>query len=252
MVSEPTYDVSISDDRPIEGPLLVGLSNVGLAGLTAVDHLITHHEFDRIGYVRYRGLPGITPVENGEPRHPIRLYASAESDFAVLLNELFVPVWAAEGLSDGIFEWVATTDIDEIAVFHGVPYPHGPDEHDVFYVATSEYEEQRLAGADVSPVGGGVLDGVTGELIGRSLEKEAPPIGAYVTPIHPPGPDLEAALRFLGLLRTVYDLDIDDRQLRERSAELQQYYAELANRMESLDTQDGMGAQHFPEDRMFM
>ncbi|SEW27993.1 proteasome assembly chaperone family protein [Natrinema salifodinae] len=249
---DPTYEVSVSTDDPLAGPLLVGLSNVGLAGLTAVDHLVTHLEFDQVGHVRSRGLPDITPVEDGEPRHPMRLYTSPAGDYCVLLSELFVPVWAADVFADGLLEWIDATEIDELAVFHGIPYPHGPEEHDVFSVATPEYRERRLGGTDVSPASGGVLDGVAGELTARSLEGEAPPLGAYITPTHPPGPDLGAALRYLGLLETVYGLEIDDEQLREHAAELQRYFAELADRMEALESQEGIANQSFPEDRMFM
>lgn len=252
MASDPAYTVSVETDEPIEGPLFVGLSNVGMAGLTAVDFLVSHLEFERIGHVQARGLPDITPVEDGVPRHPMRVYASPQGEYCVLLSELFVPVWAADAFADGILAWIDSTGIDEMAVFHGIPFPHGPEEHDVFYVATPTYRDRRLEGTDVPPASGGVLDGVAGELAARSLDGEAPPLGAYVTPTHPPGPDLEASLRYLDLLRTVYGLEIDDDQLRERAAELQRYYAELADRMASLEAQEGPGSQNFPEDRMFM
>lgn len=182
----------------------------------------------------------------------MRVYASPRTEYCALLSELFVPVWAADAFADGILEWIDSTEIDELAVFHGIPYPHGPEEHDVFYVATPTYRDRRLDGPTVSPASGGVLDGVAGELTARSLDGEAPPLGTYVTPTHPPGPDLEAALRYLDLLGTVYDLDIDDDQLRERAAELQRYYAELADRMAALEAREDPGSQNFPEDRMFM
>ena len=37
-----------------------------------------------------------------------------------------------------------------------------------------------------------------------------------------------------------------------RAAELQRYYAELADRMATLDAQESLGSQNFPEDRMLM
>ncbi|NUB89967.1 proteasome assembly chaperone family protein [Haloterrigena sp. SYSU A558-1] len=252
MASDPAYEVAVESDEALEGPLLVGLSNAGLAGLTAVDYLVSHLEFEQVGHVRARGLPDITPVEDGVPRHPMRVYAAPRAGYCAVLSELFVPVWAADAFADGLLEWLDTTEIDELAVLHGIPYPHGPDEHDVCYVATPAYGDRRLDGADVSPASGGVLDGVAGELTARSLDGDAPPLGAYVTPTHPPGPDLEAALRYLDLLRTVYDLEIDDDQLRERAAELQRHYAELADRMATLEANEGAGSRSFPEDRMFM
>jgi uncharacterized protein len=253
MASEPRYEVSVSTDATLEGPLLAGLSNLGLAGLTAVDHLTRQLEFEQVGHVRARNLPTATPFENGTPRQPIRLYASPGRDLCVLLSELVVPVWTAPTFVNAVQNLVASHQIDEVTVFHGVPFPHGPDEHALFFVATPEYREERLDDTEVAPLRGGVLDGVPGELASRSLAGELPPAGTLVTPIHPPGPDFEAALRYLAYLGEEYGLAVDDEPLRERSRTVNQYYGELADRLEALDA-EGVAPedQHLPVDRMFM
>ncbi|WP_306054323.1 proteasome assembly chaperone family protein [Natronococcus wangiae] len=253
MASEPRYEVSVSSDDSLEGTLVVGLSNVGLAGLTAVDHLIHQLEFERIGHVRARNFPTITPFANGTPRQAVRLYAAPEHDCCVLASEFVVPVWAAPTFADAVQNLVASSDIEEITIFHGVPVPHGPDEHALFYVATPEYRERRLDDAGIAPLRGGVLDGVPGEFANRSLIGELPPLGALITPIHPPGPDFEAALRFLAFLREGYGLAVEDEQLRERSEAMNRYYSELADRIETLES-EGIAPEdrNRPVDRMFM
>ncbi|WP_440772464.1 proteasome assembly chaperone family protein [Natronorubrum sp. DTA28] len=259
MSPDVRYESSVSTADRLSGTLFVALSNLGVAGVTALDHLVTARGCDQIGAVRSRGVPQITPVENGEPRHPIRVYASPETDtgidYCAVLSELSIPVWAAAPFVDAILNLIGRTeaDIDEIVIFHGIPIPHDPDEHEVYAVSTPEYRTRRLENTDIVPLNGGVLDGVPSELTLRNLDGETPPVGTLVTPIHPPGPDFDAALRFLAFVREVYALDVDDDPLRERSVAMTRYYSELAERLETLEAGDvPIGTQSWPEDRMYM
>ncbi|WP_137291238.1 proteasome assembly chaperone family protein [Natronorubrum halophilum] len=259
MAPDVWYESTVSAPDRLTGTLFVALSNLGLAGVTALDHLTTTRSDEQIGRLRSRGMPGITPVEDGEPRHPMRVYASpetdAENDYCAVISELAIPVWAAEPFADAIQDLLGRSqaDIDEVVVFHGIPIPHNPDEHEVYAVSTPEYRTRRLEESDTDPLRGGVLDGVPSELTLRGLDGEIPPVGTLVTPVHPPGPDLDAALRFLAFVRDVYGLDVDDEPLRERSAAMTQYYSELAERLGALEAADApIGTQSWPEDRMYM
>ena len=253
MDSNPTFEVRVSSDRPPGETLLVGLSHLGMAGVTAADYLVRHVESEQIGHVAANGFPAITPFQDGEPRHPTRLYTLDGTELSVLLGELFVPVWAAQPFADALSEWSASAGVEEIAVLHGVPFPHGPEEHAVFHVSTPSYRTRRLAGTDIQPLGGGVLDGVIGEITTRGLDDRAPPVGVYVTPTHPPGPDIDASLLLLEAVQRIYGFTVDEEELRARSEELKQYYRELAQRMESLgEGEQSLATREFPEDRMFM
>lgn len=251
MAHDSEFEMDVASTIAPGQTLLVGLSNLGLGGLTAVDYLVRHLECEEIGHVSPDVLPAITPFEEGVPRHHTRLFDLANNDLVVLVGELFVPVPAARSFADALCEWIVSQSMDEIAVLHGIPYPHEADEHDVFYVATGPYREARVEPTDLQPLPGGFLDGVAGDLVSRSLEEEAPPTGVYVTPTHPPGPDIEAAFRFLDTVETVYDVSVDRTELEERSAEIERYYAELADRLGSLEEQS-LGSRDFPEDRMYM
>jgi uncharacterized protein len=54
-----------------------------------------------------------------------------------------------------------------------------------------------------------------------------------VTPTRPPGPDLDAALRFLDAPEPMYDLEVDETELRERTEEMNRYYEELGQRLQT-------------------
>lgn len=250
--TSPTFDIQTADGTEPGDVLIIGTSNPGLAGLTAIDYLITHTHTEQIGHVGTENLPDITPFTAGEPRYPMRLFSSSESDICVLMNELFVPTWASEAFADAVVAWAATVGIEELCLVHGVPFPHGPDEHVVFHVGTPTFRERRVGDSGLAPLAGGFFDGVPGELMTRALDGDAPPVGALVTPTHPPGPDLDGALRFLEALETLYHLSVDETDLRARAEEMRKYYQGLAERMQSLGQGEALSGHDYPEDRMYM
>jgi len=254
MPGEPSFEVVQTDETEPGTSLLLGMAGIGVAGLTATDYLVSHVETNQIGHVRTRNLPDITPFSDGVPRHPMRLYGTAASDVTVLISEVFPPVGIADPFSDAILEWASANDIREITALYGAPFPHSETEHVVFRVCTPDYLEERFPeDSDIDPLAGGFFDGVLGELMLRSLDGEAPPMGALVTPTHLPGPDLEAALRLIGALESVYGITVAEEELRERSREMQQYYEELTKRMQALQegARAGEGLE-YPDDRMYM
>ncbi|MDZ7702253.1 MAG: PAC2 family protein [Halobacteriales archaeon] len=253
MATEPSFEITAPSDRRPGSTLVVGLSTPGLAGLTAADYLVRHLDAEEIGAVIPDGLPAIAPFEAGVPRHPTRLFDLVGRSLSVLVGELYVPPPVAHPFVDGLRDWAHSVGVEEVALLHGVPYPHDEAEHAVYHVATPGYRERHFADEAVPPLGGGVLDGVAGELVGRALEDDALEVGVYVTPTHPPGPDVEAALRLIDALEGRYGFEIDPAELEALAERLGRYHAELADRMEALAQAEApIGSREFPEDRMYM
>ncbi len=253
MVPQSSFDVRTSVEQVTDPTLVVGLAHHGMAGVTAADHLVRHLGATQTGHLAPGELPAIAPFEEGVPRHHSRLYSVGETNLSVLVGELFVPVRFARAFADGLLEFVEEHSIEEIVVLHGVPYPHGPDEHEVFSVATPRYRDRRMADGTVQPLQGGFLDGVVGELVTRSLDETGPETGVFVTPSHPPGPDVDAALRLIGALESTYGLDVDETELRKLGREVTQYYEQLADRLSTVaEAGESLDSRTYPEDRMFM
>ncbi|WP_132059929.1 proteasome assembly chaperone family protein [Halorussus amylolyticus] len=246
--AQPSKQTSASFEITAESPdetLLAGFSQFGLAGLTAVDYLVDHLDFEEVGHITAEQLPAITPFEEGRPRHHTRLFSHEGRDLTVLVGELFVPIWAAKPFSDAVLDWTETNGVEEVAVLNGVTIPHAPEEHQTFYVATDDYHDHRLTDTDIPPMGKGFLDGVNAELVARGLESSLR-TAVFVTPVHAQAPDVDAAIRLLDAVERTYDLDIDTEPLESFAEEVREYYEELSNRLsERADAE-------MPEDRMYM
>jgi uncharacterized protein len=248
-MADVTFEVRARTDSEFGGTMLIGTAAPGLVGVTVADHIVRQMDAEQVGHVRVNGLPDVTPFTDGEPRHGIRLYALPETNVTVLVGEVFLPVLAGEQFVDAVVEWATGVGIWEAVVPYAVPYQHGPDDHDAFYVATPAFRDRRIGDRDLRPLPGGFLDGMVGELLTAGLDRDAP-VGTLVTPAHPPGPDLEAAVRLLGPIADLYDLPVDVEELTQRAERQRQYYAELADRVQSLENQSEDG--RYPQDRMFM
>ena len=248
MVQQGDPRFEVSTDEPPSNVVVAGFSQFGLAGLTAVDYLADHLDLAETGHVDARGLPTLTPFEQGRPRHHTRLLSRDDVDLTVLVGELFVPVSAAGAFSGAIFDWVDEHDVDEVVVLSGVPIPHGPDDHRAFYIASEDYRERHLADDPVTPMGSGFLDGVNAALVDRGMTSDLA-VGVFVTPVHARMPDVDAAIRLVEVVDRLYDVEVDTGPLEAFGDEVAEYYAELH---EHLERQADHGDRQMPEDRMFM
>lgn len=239
---DPSFDVTHKSET--SETLVAGFSAYGLAGLTAVDYLVDHLELEETGFVRAEGVPPITPFEQGRPRHPNRLYSRPDLDITVLVGEQFVPSVLGESLAGSILEWTENTDVADIAILAGVPFPHGPDGHRTFYVATDDYRTRRLDGTEVAPMPAGFLDGLNATLLERGMDSPLG-VGMFVTPVHAQAPDVEAAVRLVETVNDVYDLGVDAGPLAAFADEVRQYYEDLAERIEEREPEGTY-------DRMYM
>ncbi len=85
-------------------------------------------------------------------------------------------------------------------------------------------------------MGRGFLDGVNATLVARGLDSTLA-TGVFVTPVHAQTPDVEAAIRLIDADCDVYDLEVDTEPLQDFAKEVGEYYAELAQRVESAGRQ---------------
>ncbi|GAB3322049.1 proteasome assembly chaperone family protein [Haloplanus salinarum] len=244
-VQPPGPSFHISDHTAPSTTVVAGFSAFGLAGITAADYLVEALDLEETGHVTTDSLPSITPFEDGRPRHHSRLFSRPDLDLTVLVNELFLPTSAADPFAEAMLDWTDEHDVTEVLVLSGIPYAHGPDAHETFYVASDDYREFRLDGTDIEPMGKGFLDGVNGALAYRGIESTLR-TGVFITPVHAQVPDVPAAIRLVEAAERVYDLGIDAEPLEAFARTVEQYYRDLATQVEAAADRE------VPEDRMYM
>lgn len=239
----PEFDIELEDPGDT---LVAGFTEFGLAGLTAANYLTERLDLEQVGHVSVDELPAVTPFEDGTPRHHTRLFSGADLEMTVLVGELYVPPVAAGPFGQAVLEYTERQGVEEVVVLSGVPMAHGPDDHHAYYVASEDYQTDRLDGDHgVTPMGGGFLEGINGELMQRAIGSPLKTC-VFTTPVHPQAPDVEASLRLIEALDAVYGLDVDTGPLEEFAATVAKQYEELAARLEAQQQEPA------PEDRMYM
>ncbi|MFB6130692.1 MAG: proteasome assembly chaperone family protein [Salinigranum sp.] len=241
----PRATFTITHERKPSTTLVAGFASFGLAGLTAANFLVDQLDLEETGHVEAEALPTFTPFEAGTPRHHSRLFSRDDLDLTVLVNELFVPVDAADSFASEVIAWTEANEVEEVTILSGVPYRHGPEEHRVYYVATEDYQSTRLVDVDLPPMGNGFLDGVNASIVARGMESPLR-TGLFVTPVHAQVPDVEASIRLIDALELVYGLTIDSGPLVKFAEEVERYYRDLADRLEAVQE------EQVPDDRMYM
>ncbi|MDS0284150.1 proteasome assembly chaperone family protein [Haloarcula onubensis] len=242
--STPRFEVQ---DTAVDiDTLVVGFTEYGLAGLTAVDYLSDQLDMREAGHLVTAGPPSITPFESGVPRHHTRLYVDGARSLAVVVGERMVPVGAAEETAAALSALAERLAPESLTALTGVPVAHGPDDHVPFYIATEDYRDRYLDDTDIRPMGNGFLDGVTAELVADGIGDDERPVGVFTTPAHPQAPDAAAAIRLLDALTATHDIDVDTGPLESFAATVEAQYRALAERIESADE------RAMPDDRMYM
>lgn len=242
---DATFEVTTTDETVDSDALIAGFSAYGLAGLTAVDFLVDALELEECGYVTAPSLPTIVPFEEGRPRHHTRLLSRPDLDVTVLVGELAVPASHTGAVAEALHRWTADQGVDEVTVLSGVPIPHGPDEHVVFSVTSEDYDESRIERAGARPLRTGFFDGVNASLVERGMASDTA-VAVYTTPVHQQVPDVEASLRLIEAVTAAYELEVDTEPLEAFAADVEQYYSDLAERLQARSEAE------VPEDRMYM
>lgn len=239
----PRFSVSFDGEPP--DTLLVGTASVGLAGLTAIDYLVDHGEWQERGAVRSHGYPQIVPFADGRPRAHTRIFNRAGDDLAGIIAEVPILPVAAAPFAEAVVDWMATVDVDELLVPTGVPMPHGPEQHDVYHVVTDDALADRCERHGIEALGGGFLDGLKAELVDR-VAQQGRRCGVLLTPVHYQYPDIAASVRLVEAIDSLFDLEVDAQPLRAYADEQQRYFTELSQTMEAVDERE------HPADRMYM
>ena len=224
MAEELTLEVDA--DEPPEPTLIVTFPGPGMAGISGTGYLIEQLDATETGHIQMTGLPAITPYADGRPYHHTRLFSGPNLECTFLTSELPIPIQLSEPFGRILLEWIDERGVEEVALLTSIPWLEPVD--DLYFVASDDFREHRLADADVTPLDGGFLTGSNASLIGRAMDT-ALRVGVFATSVDPRLPlDANAALRLVEGLDWIYDFGVDTDELRQFADRTHEHYEGLA------------------------
>jgi len=116
MATAETARFELTAEVPAIDTLVVGFSEYGLAGLTAVDYLVDQLEMEQIGHLVDAGSPNIAPFEAGRPRHHTRLYVDEELSIAAVVGERVVPPAMSSQIAAAVESAARTLAVESVTV----------------------------------------------------------------------------------------------------------------------------------------
>ncbi|MCU4743744.1 PAC2 family protein [Halobacteria archaeon AArc-m2/3/4] len=247
-----TDDISLEIETadPPETNLVVAFPGPGMGAISANQYLIEQLGLEETGHVRAEGLAAVTPFADGRPYHHTRLFTSESLECTLLTSELPIPTHLTEPFGRILLEWVEDNGVDEVTVLTTMPTLASDD---LFYVASEDYYDRRLAdrseSLSLSPLTGGFFTGVNASLTSRAIDTDLR-VGVLATAVERPHVlDGDAALRLVEGLQEIYEFDVDTDELRQFADRTRDHYRELVEQVEAQTR-----AQQRPavEDRGFM
>ncbi|WP_348612556.1 proteasome assembly chaperone family protein [Halobaculum rarum] len=228
---DPEFSLDITIDEQPESSVIAAFPGPGMAGISANQYFIEQLGLHETGYIHAEGLPAVTPFSEGRPYHHTRLFSKQGANYTFVTCELPIPAQLSEPFGRTLLDWIDESTVDEIALLTTLPSLESFEE--LFYVASDDYYQHRLADTEIGALQGGFLSGVNASLISRAIDTTLR-VGLIATFVNPRQPlDGGATLRLVEGLDQIYGFDIDTDQLRQFADRTRQHYEQLAAHVET-------------------
>ncbi len=221
-----TEDVDLSDHVLIEG-----FPGIGLVGTIASSYLVEKEEMKPVGYVYSEEFPPVTPIHEGKPYFPVRIFKHPSKKIALLMGELIVPNEVIHQLSGKILEFAEEQKLKKIISIGGMATTQKKEEKKgVHGIVSQDNLKNYLKDHDVPLIKEGAAMGVSGQLIAKAAEKDFPTMSLLVESRRNL-PDPEAAADLVEKLNELLDIDVDTEELREEAKDIEGKMKKMVKRM---------------------
>jgi uncharacterized protein len=222
------YEVKRVD---VEGAIVIdGFPSVGLVSSIVANYLIDTLEMEQIGIVESPAFPTVSLVRNGNPQHPVRIYAGHPpqdragrvADKIVAFVSEFHPAPAIiHPLATTILDWVQEQRCGMLVSPEGlvVDRPSGPAGHKpmklsdvkIYGVASTQKARELYIEPNMSPFLEGVITGIAGVLLNEGRRRGFDVL-TFLAEAQAEYPDARAAAKVIEainriLLRTPLDAE---------------------------------------------
>ncbi len=206
----------VLNKRPKNVTIVEGFPGFGLIGTIAIEFLMDHLETEKIGTIEMDEVPAMIAIHQSKVIEPVSLHYNKEHNL-VLVHAINIGKNTGWKLSELIEELARELDAKEVISLEGVGSPN-PGSKVFFYTTTNGSLTKKLS-AVASPLSEGIVVGVTGALLAKSLKI---PIIAFFAEAQSGLPDSRAAAEIIKALDAYTGLEIDPKPLLQQAKMFEQ------------------------------
>jgi uncharacterized protein len=176
----------------VEGAIVIdGFPSVGLVSSIVANYLIDTLEMEQIGIVESPAFPTVSLIRNGEPQHPVRIYAGrppadragrGADKIVAFVSEFHPAPTIIHSLATAIIDWVQEQRCSllvspEGLVVEAAPQmgkaPRSPrlNEVKVYGVASTRKARELYIEPNMTPFSEGVITGIAGVLLNEGRRR---------------------------------------------------------------------------------
>lgn len=197
--------------KPKNVTIIEGFPGFGLIGTIAIEFLMDHLETEKIGTIEMEEVPAMIAIHQNKVIEPVSLHYNKAYNM-VLVHAINIGKNTGWKLSEMIEQLAEELSAKEVVSLEGVGSPNPGNK--IFYYSTQNGAYTKKLSAIASPLSEGIVVGVTGALLARSLKI---PIIAFFAEAQSGLPDSRAAAEIIKALDAYSGLKIDPKPLLQQA-----------------------------------
>ena len=217
--------------KPKDVTIIEGFPGFGLIATITIEYLIKHLKTEKIGTIEVDELPAITAIHGGKVIEPISLHYNKQYNL-VLVHALNVNKQVEWKMAEMIEELADKLKAKEIISIEGVGSPNNQSR--VFYYDTHDHKHFSNKIKNLAfPLNEGVVVGVTGALLSKSLKI---PFKALFVEVESNLPDSRGAAEIIKVLDAYTSMKVDPKPLLKEANVFEEKLKEIIKKNQKADT----------------
>lgn len=234
MMNSQVPDVIVQSQSPTGEPLkvFIGFPGSGLVGSIALSYIVEKLEFAQIGVITSKYFPPMAMMAEGIISVPVRIYE--KDDMIAILADIPIHPQICYEVSNAILDWIKPYQIAEVITLAGI-ITNEPEKR-VFCVTTGKDLLEKIGESALRlPIGS--ISGIASSILTECKVRGIPCTGLLGETINAPDP--RAAAATIGVMNTIYSLDVDTAGLLEQAEEIEAQMHRLSEEVQSAEEQPG-------------
>lgn len=229
-----------------EPALIIGIPDMGLAGSIASSFIFENLRLAEIGHFESELFPPMVVVHDKRPVSPLRLYAN--TNIAVLLSEMPIPMQTSYEMSKALLDWFTEKKGSLLISLGGLPEARRNEieKPKVYGIATNDALTAMIRESGFEPFEDGLIVGTNGAILRDCVTRGLPAI-YLMAESYGKYPDPGAAASLVEAVSKVLNITIDAKELIARGEEIRLNLRELMKQTQkSIDDSGKVASKEIP------